>query len=64
MISEGFGSYNTLRGTLTNRIIADGGGLKLAWNENFIISGEFGYSFNKGMNDVPLWMSIGVNYAF
>lgn len=142
MISEGFGSYNTLRGTLTNRIIADGyawgnfelrvklvhfklwrqffyvavnpffdcgvvtqpyrldlmaklpevveaasqagfsdptsylknrthtflysagGGLKLAWNENFIISGEFGYSFNKGMNDAPLWMSIGVNYAF
>lgn len=142
MISEGFGSYNTLRGTLTNRVIADGyawgnfelriklvhfklwrqffyvainpffdcgivtqpyrldrmaglpevqfasrqagysdpavylkdmshkflysagGGLKLAWNENFIISAEFGHSFNQGMNDSPLWMSIGVNYAF
>ena len=138
MISEGFGSYNTVRGTYTNRIIADGYawgnfelrvklvnfklfnqffylatnpffdcgmvvqpyrvkemaalpeiaalagstpaeeyvrkasrefiktagiGLKLAWNENFIVSAEFAHNFNKGLGD-PFWMSIGVNYSF
>lgn len=38
-------------------------GLKLAWNENFIISAEFAHNFNLGLGD-PFWMSIGVNYGF
>jgi len=38
-------------------------GLKLAWNENFIISTEFAHNFNKGLGD-PLWISIGASYAF
>lgn len=38
-------------------------GFKLAWNENFIVSAEFAHNFNKGLGD-PLWMSLGVNYAF
>jgi len=130
MISEGFGSYNTLRGTWTNRVIADGYawgnfelrvklvnfklfgqyfylatnpffdcgmvvqpyrvdeqaalllkdtdwvknqageflttagiGLKLAWNQNFIISAEVAHSFNEGMGG-PMWISIGTNYSF
>ena len=141
MVSEGLGSSNTIRGTFTNRIIADGYawgnfelrvklvnfklfgqyfyvatnpffdcgiitqpyrlekmatlpdvaaaaatagyksaseylkaktsefvktagiGLKLAWNQNFIISVEGAHNFNKGLGD-PFWLSIGVNYAF
>ncbi len=130
MISEGFGSYNTVRGTFTNRIIADGYawgnfelriklvnfklfgqyfyvatnpffdcgmvvqpyrvseqaatllktedwvkdqagefistagiGLKLAWNQNFIISAEVAHNLNEGFGD-PLWISIGTNYCF
>ena len=38
-------------------------GLKLAWNQNFIISVEGAHNFNKGLGD-PFWLSIGVNYAF
>lgn len=141
MISEGFGSYNTVRGTYSNRLIADGYawanlelrikfwsfklwkqyfylatnpffdvgmitqayrlekmatlpemsavaaingftdtmkflkaktfepvytagiGLKLAWNQNFIISAEFAHNFNKGLGD-PVYISIGTNYSF
>ena len=148
MISEGFGSYNTVRGTNSNRLIADGYawanaelrikfwsfklwgqyfylatnpffdfgmitqayrlekmatlpemgmvaaaangsatpygyddtlkylrsktflptysagiGLKLAWNQNFIISAEVAHNFSAGFGD-PVWISIGTNYSF
>lgn len=148
MISEGFGSYNTVRGTNSNRLIADGYawanaelrikfwsfklwgqyfylatnpffdfgmitqayrlekmatlpemglvaaaangsaapydydatlkylrsktfaptysagiGLKLAWNQNFIISAEVAHNFSAGYGD-PVWISIGTNYSF
>ncbi len=137
MISEGFGSYNTVRGTNTNRILADGYawgnfelrvkllnfklfgqyfylatnpffdcgmvvqpyraedmsavfplisggssmtaaeigskagefistagiGLKLAWNQNFIISAEVAHCMTENLGD-PLWISIGTNYLF
>lgn len=130
MLPEGLGSGNTIRGTYTNRIVADGYlwsnlelriklfdfklfrqffylavnpffdcgivtktyreaeqaklaemagldikssaatlaktagiGLKLAWNENFIVSVEGAHNFNKGLGD-PLWISVGASYAF
>ena len=141
MISEGFGSYNTVRGTYSNRLIANGYawanaelrikfwsfklwkqyfyfatnpffdvgvitqpyrldrmaalpevgafakangyddplkflraktfepiytlgiGLKLAWNQNFIVSVEVAHNFNKGMG-APVYISIGTHYSF
>ena len=45
-------------------IVGKGGaGLKLAWNQNFIVSIEVAHNFNKGIGD-PFWMSIGTNYCF
>lgn len=40
-----------------------GAGLKLAWNENFIISCEAGHNFGQTLGG-PFWMSIGCNYNF
>lgn len=40
-----------------------GGGLKIAWNQNFIVSLEAAHNFNKGLGG-PFWMSIGTNYVF
>lgn len=46
------------------KFICTGGvGLKLAWNQNFIISAEVAHNFNQGIGD-PFWMSIGTNYNF
>lgn len=46
------------------KFICSGGiGLKLAWNQNFIISAEIAHNFNQGIGD-PFWMSIGTNYNF
>ena len=39
-------------------------GLKIAWNENFIVSVEAAHNFNEGLHDGPLWISIGTNYCF
>lgn len=44
-------------------ICSGGAGLKLAWNQNFIISLEIAHNFNNGIGD-PFWMSIGTNYNF
>lgn len=44
-------------------ICSGGAGLKLAWNQNFIVSIEVAHNFNKGIGD-PFWMSIGTNYCF
>ena len=130
MITEGFGSYNTIRGMHDNRILAEGfawanmelrvklvafklfnqyfylaanpffdcgvitkdyrdgllseaiadksiydsslkgtflytagAGLKIAMNQNFIVSAEFSHNFNKGLGD-PVTISIGTNYQF
>ena len=38
-------------------------GLKLAWNQNFIISAEVAHNFSAGFGD-PVWISIGTNYSF
>ena len=128
MISEGFGSSNTVRGTYNNRIIADGyawgnfelrvklvrfslfrqffylatnpffdcgmvtktfrasemesllgvknvdgkarelvrsagTGIKIAWNENFILSAEVAHNFNDNLG-APLWLSLITSYSF
>ncbi|MBQ9309309.1 MAG: BamA/TamA family outer membrane protein [Bacteroidales bacterium] len=44
-------------------IYSAGAGLKLAWNQNFIISAEVAHCFTEGMGE-PLWISIGTNYSF
>lgn len=38
-------------------------GVKIAWNENFIVSAEFAKTFNEGMGP-GTWVSIGTNYCF
>lgn len=40
-----------------------GCGLKVAWNENFIVGVEFAHNFNEGIGQ-NLWMSIGTGYCF
>ena len=44
-------------------IYTGGIGLKIAWNENFIVSIEAAHNFNSGLGN-PFWMSIGTNYCF
>ena len=49
---------------MAGTFVCSGGiGLKLAWNENFIVSVECAHNFNEGLGD-PFWMSIGTNYNF
>ena len=40
-----------------------GVGLKLAMNQNFIISAELAKCFNKEL-DAGMWIGIGINYQF
>ncbi len=40
-----------------------GAGLKIAMNQNFIISAEFSHCFNEGMGE-PVGIGIGINYQF
>ena len=40
-----------------------GAGLKLAWNQNFIVSVELAHNFNENLGD-PMWINIGMNYSF
>ena len=40
-----------------------GSGVKLAWNENFIVSVELAHNFNEHLGD-PMWINIGMNYSF
>ena len=44
-------------------IMSAGGGLKLAMNQNFIISAELAKCFTPGL-DAGLWIGIGINYQF
>ena len=44
-------------------IYSGGAGLKIAMNQNFIISAEFAKCFTAGL-DAGLWVGIGINYQF
>ena len=44
-------------------IYTAGLGMKLAWNENFILSAEVAHSFKEGLGR-PLWISLGTSYSF
>ena len=44
-------------------VMSGGGGLKIAMNQNFIVSAEFAKCLTKGM-DAGLWIGIGINYQF
>ena len=47
-----------------SRLIYSGGaGLKIAMNQNFIVSVDFAKCFTEGM-DAGLWLGIGINYQF
>jgi len=53
--------YNA--GRVGDVVYSAGAGLKIAWNQNFIISAEFAKCFYKPL-DAGLWIGIGVNYCF
>ena len=64
--------FNALTGTTDaiydpskiHRLIYSGGaGLKIAMNQNFIVSVDFAKCFTEGM-DAGLWLGIGINYQF
>ena len=44
-------------------IYSGGAGLKIAMNQNFIVSADFARCFTEGM-DAGLWIGIGINYQF
>ncbi|MBR1872081.1 MAG: hypothetical protein IJ795_02605 [Bacteroidales bacterium] len=44
-------------------VYSPGIGLKIAMNQNFIVSAEYAYCFTGGMNANP-WIGIGINYQF
>ena len=46
-----------------NLIYSGGAGLKIAMNQNFIVSADFAKCFTAGM-DAGLWIGIGINYQF
>ena len=58
-------TFNTLydAGKVGDIVYSAGAGLKIAWNQNFIISAEFAKCFYKPL-DAGLWIGIGVNYCF
>ena len=47
----------------TSLIYSGGAGLKIAMNQNFIVSAEFAKCFTPGL-DAGLWIGIGINYQF
>ena len=64
--------FNTISGTTdpiydaskVNYLVYSGGaGLKIAMNQNFIVSADFAKCFTEGM-DAGLWIGIGINYQF
>ena len=44
-------------------VYSGGAGLKIAMNQNFIVSADFARCFTEGM-DAGLWIGIGINYQF
>ena len=66
-----FGSKAQLTDLSKEFIKTAGIGLKIAWNENFIVSVEGAKNFNKGLSSPnadgdgsKTWISIGMNYCF
>ena len=64
--------FNTLTGTtdpiydpdkVKYLVYSGGAGLKIAMNQNFIVSADFARCFTEGM-DAGLWIGIGINYQF
>ena len=64
--------FNAISGTTdpiydaskVNYLVYSGGaGLKIAMNQNFIVSADFAKCFTEGM-DAGLWIGIGINYQF
>ena len=65
-------AFNLLTGTtdpiydaskVKKLIYSGGAGLKIAMNQNFIVSADFARCFTEGM-DAGLWIGIGINYQF
>ena len=65
-------TFNTLTGTTVpiydaskagSIVYSGGAGLKIAMNQNFIVSADFAKCFTPGM-DAGLWIGIGINYQF
>ena len=65
-------TFNTLTGTTApiydaskagSIVYSGGAGLKIAMNQNFIVSADFAKCFTPGM-DAGLWIGIGINYQF
>ena len=65
-------TFNALTGTtdpiydaskVQTLIYSAGAGLKIAMNQNFIVSADFAKCFTEGM-DAGLWIGIGINYQF
>ena len=48
---------------MNSLIYSGGAGLKIAMNQNFIVSADFAKCFTPGM-DAGLWIGIGINYQF
>ena len=48
---------------INSLIYSGGAGLKIAMNQNFIVSADFAKCFTPGM-DAGLWIGIGINYQF
>ena len=45
-------------------VMSAGLGLKLAWNENFILSAEVGRNLNQNGMGGPFWLNLITNYSF
>ena len=65
-------AFNLLSGTtdpiydaskVGSLIYSGGAGLKIAMNQNFIVSADFAKCFTPGL-DAGLWIGIGINYQF
>ncbi len=65
-------AFNALTGTtdpiydaskVSTLVYSGGAGLKIAMNQNFIVSADFAKCFTEGM-DAGLWIGIGINYQF
>ena len=52
-----------IRDKASELLYTAGAGLKLAWNQNFIVSVELAHNFNENLGD-PMWINIGMNYSF
>lgn len=56
-------SKKYIQDSVNDFVCTAGAGLKIAWNENFIVSAEAGHNFNQTLGG-PFWLSIGTNYCF